>query len=62
MVNWEEFCMFVFRCCPVIGKDGLGENHGKNSVKIVGVRAEILTQSLQKTEQQCNIIVKILKF
>jgi len=49
--------MFVFRYCPAIVQDGLGENHGKNSVKIVDVRAEILTQSLQKTKQQCKIIV-----
>jgi hypothetical protein len=54
--------MTVFRYCPVIGQDGLGENHEKNSVKIVEVRAEILTPSLQKTKQQCTIIVQTLKF
>jgi hypothetical protein len=62
MVDEEEFHMFVFRYCPVTGQDGLREIHGKNSVKIVDVRAEILTHSPQKTKQQCKIIVQTLNF
>jgi hypothetical protein len=57
MVNWKRFgrkrSWLNFKALPQLSTLQTEENHEENSVRIAGLRAEILTRDLPNTKHEC---------